>query len=75
MWWYIAVFIVALVISYAITPKSEPQSSKPGNIDTPTADEGGDIAVLFGTRDIHRQNIVWYGDISAIAIKKKGGKK
>lgn len=75
MWWYIVVFIVALVISYAMMPKSEPQNSKPGNVDSPTAEEGGDVPVLFGTRTIQRQNIVWYGDVSTQAIKKKGGKK
>lgn len=75
MWWYIVVFIVALLISYAMTPKPESQNSKPGNVDSPTAEEGGDIAVLFGTRDIRRQNVVWYGDVLTEPIKKKGGKK
>lgn len=76
MWWYIAVFIVALVVSYAMTPK--PQSQPPaglGDIKAPTAEEGREIPVPFGTRDIESANVVWYGDLKTVAIRKKGGKK
>lgn len=76
MWWYIAVFIVALVVSYAMAPK--PQSQPPaglGDIKAPTAEEGREIPVLFGTRDIEGPNVVWYGHLKTVAIKKKGGKK
>lgn len=76
MWWYIAVFIVALVVSYAMTPK--PQSQPPaglGDIKAPTAEEGREIPVLFGTRDLESPNVVWYGDLKTVAIRKKGGKK
>lgn len=76
MWWYVAVFIVALVVSYAMTPK--PQSQPPaglGDIKAPTAEEGREIPVLFGTRDLESPNVVWYGDLKTVAIRKKGGKK
>lgn len=76
MWWYIAVFIVALVVSYAMTPK--PQSQPPaglGDIKAPTAEEGREIPVLFGTRDLESPNVVWYGDLKTVAIRTKGGKK
>lgn len=76
MWWYIAVFVVALVVSYATMPK--PQSQPPaglGDIKAPTAEEGREIPVLFGTRDFEGPNVVWYGDFRAVAIRKKGGKK
>lgn len=76
MWWYIAVFVVALVVAYATTPK--PQSQPPaglGDIKAPTAEEGREIPVLFGTRDLEGPNVVWYGDFRAVAIRKKGGKK
>lgn len=76
MWWYVAVFIVALVVSYAMTPK--PQSKPPaglGDIKAPTAEEGREIPVLFGTRDLESPNVVWYGDLKTVAIRKKGGKK
>lgn len=76
MWAYIAVFIVALVVSYAMMPK--PQSQPPaglGDINVPTAEEGREIPVLFGTRDLYGPNVVWYGDLRTEAIRKKGGKK
>ena len=75
MWWYVVVFIVALVVAYAMTPKPDSQNAKVGTIEAPTADEGREIPVLFGTRDIKQSNVVWYGDIKTVAIKKKGGKK
>ncbi|MFA5512983.1 MAG: hypothetical protein WC313_11100 [Candidatus Kapaibacterium sp.] len=76
MWWYIAVFVVALVVAYAYAPK--PQSQPPaglGDVKVPTAEEGREIPVLFGTRHIEGPNVVWYGDLKTVAIRKKGGKK
>lgn len=76
MWSYIAVFIVSLVVSYAMMPK--PQSQPPaglGDINVPTAEEGREIPVLFGTRVLYGPNVVWYGDLRTEAIRKKGGKK
>lgn len=76
MWWYIAVFIVALVVGYALAGKGVEQPSPAiQEVEAPTAEEGRAIPVLFGTRDIKGPNVVWYGDIKTVAIKKKGGKK
>lgn len=75
-WVYAAIFIVALVIGYASTPK--PQTQPPaglGDIKAPTAEEGREIPVLFGTRDIEGPNVVWYGDLRTVPIKSSGGKK
>jgi len=76
MFWFIAAFVVGLVVSFALAPK--PQQQKPaglGDITAPTAQEGLEIAVLFGTRDFNGPNIVWYGHLRTVAIKSKGGKK
>ncbi|APL99214.1 MAG: hypothetical protein EAS51_12380 [Microbacteriaceae bacterium] len=76
VWWYVAVFVAALVVSYALTPK--PQNQKPAafeDLQLPTAEEGREIPVVFGTRDIKSSNVVWYGDLRTVAVKKKGGKK
>jgi hypothetical protein len=78
MWWFIAVFVVALGVAYATMPKPPSQSPPPaglGDIKAPTAEEGREIPVLFGTRDLEGPNVVWYGDFRAVAIRKKGGKK
>lgn len=75
-WIAAIIFVVALVVSIAMMPK--PESQPPaglGDIKAPTAEEGREIPVLFGTRDIEGPNVVWYGDLLAVAIKKKGGKK
>lgn len=76
MWWYISVYIVSLVVAYASMPK--PQNKKPaglGDIETPTAEVGREIPVLFGTRDLNSPNVVWYGHLRTVAVKKKSGKK
>ena len=54
------------------------QSQKPAGlseIEAPIAEEGVEIPVLFGTRDLNGPNVVWYGDLKTVAIKSKGGKK
>ena len=76
MWWYIVVFIVALVVSYSMMPK--PENAKPaglGDVTAPTAEVGREIPVLFGERDLDGPNVVWYGHFRAVPIKTKGGKK
>ena len=75
-WVYAIVFIASLVVSYAMMPK--PQSAPPpglGDIKAPTAEEGREIPVLSGTRIIEGPNVVWYGDLRTVPVKKKGGKK
>lgn len=76
VWWWVVAFVVAIVVGVALQPKA--QSVPPaglGDFKVPTAEEGREIPVLFGTRDMEGPNIVWYGDLSTVAIKKKGGKK
>ena len=76
MFWFIAVFVVSFVVAYATAPK--PQSVPPqglNDLKVPTAEEGREVPVLFGTRDLKAPNVVWYGDLRTVAIKKKGGKK
>jgi hypothetical protein len=75
-WWVIAVFVVALIFGYSMIPK--PESRPPaglGDIKVPTAEEGREIPVLFGTKDVEGPNVVWYGDFAAKPVKAKGGKK
>ena len=74
MWVQIALFVASLVISYLTRPKVD--SPKPGEIEAEAiATAGAEIPVLFGSREITGQNIVWWGDTKTKAIKKKGGKK
>lgn len=76
MWVYLFAFVISAAASYFLAPR--PKGAPPpsvGEIKAPTAEEGREIPVLFGTRDIKGANVVWYGDIRTSAIKKKGGKK
>lgn len=71
MWFFVAVFVVALVVAYAMIPK--PQNAKPAAFDefeVPQAQEGGEIGWLFGTRMITGSNLVWYGDLKTQAIRR-----
>ncbi len=75
-WIYVAIFIVSLIIGLSAIPK--PQTQPPaglGDIKAPTAEEGREIPVLFGTRDQEGGICVWYGDFDATPVKAKGGKK
>jgi hypothetical protein len=68
-------WLVTLVISYALSPK--PQVDPPAaleDIKVPSADEGKEIGVVFGTVWIESPNVVWYGDLHAAPIKAKGKK-
>lgn len=76
MWWMLATFVVSLALAVVFAPK--PQSVPPpglNEIQAPTAEVGREIAVLFGTRIMYAPNVVWYGHIRIVPIKKKGGKK
>jgi hypothetical protein len=74
--WFAVIFLVGLIVAYSMIPKPEVQ--KPAglsDVTAPTAEVGREIPVLFGQRDMAGPNVVWYGDFSSVAIKKKGGKK
>ena len=72
----IGIMIVSALLSYALAPKPKPP--KPASItdfDVPTAQEGREIPVIFGTVWVTGPNVLWYGDLGVGAIKKKSGKK
>jgi len=78
MWGSILASVALNVLSFLLTPKPKVDKLKPAGIDdfdVPVAEVGKEIPVLFGTREIQTPNVVWYGDLRAIAIRKKGGKK
>lgn len=76
MWIQLAILVVSMVASAMLAKPAKIESPVPGEVEATTAEEGGNIPVLFGTRDIKNQNVCWYGDIRIIPIKKSsGGKK
>jgi hypothetical protein len=78
MWQQIAIYVGLQILSYLLAPKPKVNTPKPaglGDIDVPVAEVGKTIPVLFGTRELKNINVLWYGNLKTIAIKKKGGKK
>jgi hypothetical protein len=76
VWWYYAIaFVVALVVGFALTPKPQTVTPGIGEIEAPTAEDGREIPVLFGTRNLTGPNVVWYGDVKTTPIKSSGGGK
>jgi hypothetical protein len=76
VWGFAIVWVISFVAAFAMMPK--PQSAPaPGlsEFTAPTAEEGREIPVLFGTRVMEAPNIVWWGDLQTVAVRKKGGKK
>lgn len=69
--------IIMMIVSYAITASMTPKPEKPlaGQLDIPTATQGGSVPVCFGENVVKQSNVIWYGNASSIAIKTKGGKK
>lgn len=70
-------FVVGLFIAYWPSPKpEEDKKAVPFNRDAaPVAEEGKEIPVLFGTRELKAPNVVWWGDTKAIPVKSSGSKK
>jgi hypothetical protein len=74
----IVAYVALQVLSYLLTPKPKVDQPKPAgldDIDFPSTELGKDIPVLFGTREITDPMVLWYGDLRAVPIRKKGGKK
>jgi len=76
MWTQLLWFAITSVLSYALRPK--PPAPKPASlqdVQAPTADDGREIPVVFGTVWVRGPNVLWYGDLYTRAIRKCGGKK
>lgn len=72
--YYIVVLAMAVYSYVASSKQNKPQALTLDDIKPPVAEEGKSIPVLFGTRDVHGANVVWYGDLRTKAIKTDSGK-
>ena len=74
-WNLFFLWVGTAVLAYALTPKPKlPKDAAPATIDDfdfPTAEDGREIPVLFGTRETSGPNVVWYGDLDTFAITEK----
>jgi hypothetical protein len=59
----IAIAVVISLVAYAIMPK--PKAAKPpetSDMDSPTAEAGRPVPVVFGTVMVKGLNVLWFGD-------------
>lgn len=71
-------FIIAVALSVISSLLNKPQTSHQAaseKLEVPTVQPGSSIVLLRGTRDIKASSVVNYGNVRAVPIKKKGGKK
>jgi hypothetical protein len=72
MAWFIPLLIgIALsVVSYLLQPKpKQPKPPAASDLESPTAEAGRPIPVIFGTMTIKGVNTLWYGDKQVRAYK------
>jgi hypothetical protein len=70
------IMIIAIIVAVALAPKPpQPKPNALADFDAPTAEEGKPYCKVFGEAVIRDPNVIWYGDLSSEAIRKKGGKK
>jgi len=73
MWVQVALWLVSMAITYALTPK--PKDAKPAalsDFDVPTASADRSIPIVFGRAYLRDPNVVWYGNLIIDEIKSKG---
>ncbi|NYZ69101.1 hypothetical protein H0A36_24070 [Endozoicomonas sp. SM1973] len=76
MWPAVVAWIGALVlVAVSMRPKQQDQTPVAKDVKIPTNEEGTEIPVVFGTRDIDSPMNGWYGHLRTVPIRKKGGKK
>lgn len=68
----LVIAIAVAVIAYALMPK--PKAAKPPaaqDFESPTADAGRPVPVVFGTVTVKGMNILYYGDVQTVEYDYK----
>lgn len=74
VWVTIVVALVMAVVGELLRPKpkfNDPKPSAVGDFSFPTADASRVIPIFFGTCKMQGPNVVWFGDLTIITLKKK----
>lgn len=72
MYWSALYLVVTTLLTIALAPRPPtPKAAGITDFSLPTADQGRNIPVLFGTGDITGSNCVWYGALQAIPMRQK----
>lgn len=62
MWLNLIVLVLATVISYLLRPEVKQENPSFDNMEDPVADAGMPIPVVFGTMQVKRLNVIWWGE-------------
>ena len=74
-WVQLVVQAVIAIAAIALAPRPpQPRPPSVEDFEVPTAEEGREIPVVFGTVLIKSPNVVWYGDIRYSRVRTKAGK-
>lgn len=80
MWAQVAIAIIMMIASYAITRSQLKNMKSPtmeaGKLDIPQPEEGKDIAMIFGTELIEDPALIYYGGarVEPVYAKEEGMK-
>jgi len=72
-WWIGLLIGLALnVVAYLIMPKPKREKAEAAkDMDSPTAEAGRPVPVVFGTLTVKGLNVLWYGDKSTKTYEVK----
>lgn len=74
MWLLVGLLVVGIsLLLIRSQPKTDPATA--GEVDIPKVEEGEELGRVYGTYWIKDPQVHWWGDVEAIPIKEKGGKK
>lgn len=66
-------YAVSTVLSGLLQKAPKASASAMGDLKVPTAEEGRNLPVIWGTCMLRAPNVVWYGDYKCVPIKKSMG--
>lgn len=78
MWWAVAALVISVAASYVMSSQVASSTRSPSTLedfDVPTAEDGKQMPVIFGTVTLKSSNIVWYGDLDYKEVKESSGGK
>ena len=78
MWWAVAALVISVAASYVMSSQVAASTRSPSTLedfDVPTAEDGKQMPVIFGTVTLKSSNIVWYGDLDYKEVKESSGGK
>jgi len=73
-WLILLLFVATTILGELLRPKPATEKAKPsglGDFSFPTATEGRVVPLIWGTNKIAGPNVIWYGDLSQVAITQK----